>query len=85
MARRLRCLELAGDDLVYDYCLPVTARQIRSFLGNRTQDVLWNTLPWPVGLAIGAILVVAIGGTLLVSRSRHGKAAAQPVSDGDGS
>jgi len=74
---------LAGDDLACDYYLPVTARQIRSFLGNRIQDVLWNTLPWPVGLAIGAILVMAIGATLLVSRSRGGKTAAQPVSDGD--
>lgn len=83
VARRLRSLGLAGDDLACGYYLPVTARQIRSFLGNRIQDVLWNTLPWPVGLAIGAILVMAIGATLLVSRSRGGKTAAQPVSDGD--
>jgi hypothetical protein len=83
VARRLGSLELAGNDLTYDFHLPITSRQIRSFLGNRLQDILWNTLPWPVGLAIGAILVVAIGATLLVSRSRRGKAAAQPISDED--
>jgi hypothetical protein len=82
VARRLRRIELAEDDLTRDFYLPVTSRQIRSFLGNRIQDVLWNTLPWPVGLAIGAILVMAVGAMLLFTRLRRGKRATQPVNDG---
>lgn len=81
VARRLRGLGFADDDCLDHPGLSITSRRVRSFVAGRLQDALWNALPWPVGLAFGAISVAAIG-ALLIARSRRGKTA-QPVSDGD--
>lgn len=77
VARRLRHIGFA-DDQLDESDLLITSRRVRSFLASRLQDVAWNTLPWPVGLAVGAILVAMIG-ALLFARSRR-QGASQDVS-----
>jgi hypothetical protein len=82
VARRLRDLGFAGDDCLDHPGLSITSRRVRSFVASRAQDVLWNVLPWPVGLALGAIAVAAIGVLLIARRSRlDSKTTAQPLSD----
>jgi hypothetical protein len=84
VARRLRGLGFADDDYLDHPGLSITSRRVRSFVTRRAQDVLWNVLPWPVGLALGAIAVAAIGVLFIARRSRlHGKTTAQPFSDRD--
>jgi hypothetical protein len=82
VARRLRGLGFADDDCLDDPGLSITSRRLRSFVAGRLQDALWNALPWPVGLALGAIAVAAIGVLLIARRSRlDSKTTAQPLSD----
>lgn len=84
VARRLRDLGLAGDDCLDHPALSITSRRVRSFAFKRAQDFVWNVLPWPVGLALGAIAVAAIGVLFIARRSRlHGKTTAQSFSDRD--
>jgi hypothetical protein len=79
VARRLRGLRFADDDRLDEPDL--SSRRVRSFVAGRLQDACWNALPWPVGLALGAIAVIGV--LLIARRSRHGKTAAQPFSKRD--
>jgi hypothetical protein len=82
VARRLR-----GFGVVDDYLggpeLRITPRRVRAFAAGRLQDVVWNALPWPVGLAAGALLITVFGAAWLVVRWRRSQTLARPASDRD--
>jgi hypothetical protein len=82
VARRLRGIG-SVDDYLGEPALPVTSRRVRSFVAGLLQDAAWNALPWPFGLAAGALLVAVFGAAWLIVRWRRSQSLVRPASDGD--
>lgn len=82
VARRLRGIGSA-DDYLGDPERLVASRRVRSFVAGRLQDAAWNALPWPIGLAAGALLVAVFGAAWLIVRWRRSQTLVRPASDGD--